>query len=47
MGSHIPDVEIYVDSASPNTDKSFVATCFKTAFVVSSYSAQPNRMSQV
>lgn len=47
MGSHIPDVEIYVDSASPNTDKLFVATCFKTAFVVSSDSAQPNRMSQV
>lgn len=47
MGSHIPDVEIYVDSASPNTDKLFVATCFKIVFVVSSHSAQPNRMSQI
>lgn len=41
MGSHVPDVEIYVDSASPNTDKLFVGTCFKSAFVVSSHSAQP------
>lgn len=47
MGSHIPYVEIYVDFASPNTDKLFVGTCFKTPFVISSYSVQPNRMSQI
>lgn len=47
MGSHIPDVKIYVDSASPNTDKLFVAMCFKPAITVTSYPALPSKMSQV